>query len=203
MKRIWLLFLLTSLGATAQTKLISHKSHRGSEANFSIAFENALFDLPLSNMGEAPVSRVRNAQLDTVVYISEEKAVMITSEVCEIRARFAADSLLNKTFWRAGRDTVYNHPLFSKRMALDSIKEVLTQEYHFQNDIEEVVFIGYVEKEHHVDRDEKKRRNNAFYILSGEWGGLKRVLMLCSLFACVVYAGFLGYTYLSKKVRRS
>jgi hypothetical protein len=150
------LFLFVTVISVAQTKLISHKSHSGSTENFRVSFENELFDIGNSNLGEAPDRFERNAKLDTVVYISKQKAIMITSEHCVSANRYD-HKIIKKTIWKAGKDTVYNHVLFSKKHSLDSIKKVLKEEYNFKNDIENVVFIGFDNKK----TGKKRKKENA------------------------------------------
>lgn len=123
----------------SQTKLIAHKRHSGND--FSYALKNNTADIKDSNFGIAPTAQIRNAQLDSVIFIDNEKAVMVTSNYC--RENFKRNTKDSISFWRAGKDTVYNHVLFSKKHQLDSIKQVLKTEYNFRNDIEKVVFIGY------------------------------------------------------------
>lgn len=137
-----------SMISLSQTKLIYHKSHSGTNENFRIALEENLIDIGDSNLGDVPYREVKNAQLDTVIYISKGKSVMITSEYCKIENRYDRineDKSLGK-FWKKGTDTVFNHPLFSKRHSLDSIKNVLKQQFHFKNDIDKVIFIGFDNK---------------------------------------------------------
>jgi len=132
---VFSLFLCIQFGFS-QTKLIAHKRHSGT--NFHYALSNNTSDIKDSNFGEAPVRIVQNAQLDSLIFIDDVKAIMVTSGYCrEMRVR---DSV---SVWKPGRDTVYNHVLFSKKHKLDSIKQVLKTQYHFKNDIDKVVFIGY------------------------------------------------------------
>ena len=149
MRRMSLFFCgLFSMISFSQTKLISHKSHSGTNENFRIALEENLFDIGDSNLGDVPYREVKNAQLDTVIYISKGKSIMITSEFCKIENRYNRineDKSLRE-FWKKGTDTVFNHPLFSKRHSLDSIKNVLKQQFHFKNDIDKVIFIGFDNK---------------------------------------------------------
>ncbi len=136
---IFFFFGLTSQ-LQAQTKLIAHKSHSGSSATFKAALRNNDADLKNSNFGRAPERTIRTAQLDSVIYVSPAVAIMVTSKYCQ---DFGED---DKRIWKAGRDTVYNHPLFSRQHELDAIKATLNEEYHFQNPIEKVKFIGYDNK---------------------------------------------------------
>lgn len=135
---VFSLFLCIQFGFS-QTKLIAHKRHSGTD--FHYALSNNTSDIKDSNFGGIPTRRVKNAQLDSVIFIDDEKAVMITSEFC--KEEFYSKSKDSISFWSAGKDTVYNHMLFSKKHKLDSIKQVLKTQYHFKNDIDKVVFIGY------------------------------------------------------------
>lgn len=156
--KITCLFILTCLAATAQTRLISHKSHSGSNATFAVAFKDNLFDIGASNLGEAPRRQVTTAKLDSVIYIAPGKALMVTSNYCSYKS-YGDETESPKTLWRAGRDTVYNHPLFSRRHALDSIRRQLKQEYYFKNDIDSTVFIGFDNKD--ARKSKKKKRSIA------------------------------------------
>ena len=125
------------LHSHAQTKLIAHKSHSGRSDNFIAALENDWPGIAESNFGMAPDPTVYTAKLDSVIYIGDSTAVMVTSNYCSNPRR-------NKTgLWRAGRDTVHKHYLFSKRHALDSIKQVLTLQFYFKNNMDSTIFIGY------------------------------------------------------------
>lgn len=134
-----ILSLFFVLHLSAQTKLIFHKSHSGSVESFKLALENNSFGLESSNFGAAPRPVIKNATLDSVIYISESLSVMVTSEYC----RFREDGYKEEKYWKAGRDTVSNHPLFTKKHSLDSIKNILKTRYYFKNDIDEVKFIGF------------------------------------------------------------
>ena len=122
----------------AQTKLIAHKSHSGTWANFNLAMENNPGQYNGSNFGVGPEPTITSSQLDSVKYISDTLAIMYTSRYC---SRGFSDE--RETKWRPGEAFVYNHPLFSKKHALDSIKSVLMSQYYFRNSIKKVKFIGY------------------------------------------------------------
>ena len=77
MKKFTVLLALLSLPAMAQTKLISHKSHSGSMATFTTAFNNNLFDIGESDFGAAPYRQVKAAQLDSVIFINPATAIMV------------------------------------------------------------------------------------------------------------------------------
>jgi len=136
------LFLFLSLlynESMAQTRLIAWKSHSGStgEFRFTLYTENAEEDE--SNFGIAPTHEVKSASLDSVIFISDSVALMVTSEYCENPFRSGQQTNL----WHAGKDTVRYHPLFSKRHSLDSIRMELRKHYFFRNNVNKTVFIGY------------------------------------------------------------
>lgn len=154
MKHFSLTFLILaySLAGFSQTKLISHKSHSGNAENFKIALSSDDFNPKHSNFGEAPDMYVRNSQLDSVIYISEIEVVLVTSFFDEE----AGNEKNSRSTWEPARETVYGHPLFSQQHSLDSIKMVLKHDFHFKNDIEKVIFIGY-------DNGEKTKEENEIY----------------------------------------
>lgn len=138
----------------SQTKLISHKSHSGSDAEFRIAFENNLFDTENSNLGVAPNRYERNAVLDSVIYVSDEEAILVTSQFC-VESDREDYKILSSKKWSAGKEAVYHHNLFSKKHSLDSIKAVLKSQYSFRNDIDKVVFVGY---DNQAEKPKKKKK---------------------------------------------
>ena len=132
------LTFIACLSSQAQTKLIAHKSHSGSIENFRIAYEGNFFDMDNSNLGVAPERDIRTASLDTLILVSDSVAVMVTSEYCK---RVGGRRSNKDTKWSSGRDTVYNHPLFTKKHSVAYIKNYLNQHYYFQNPVDSVKFI--------------------------------------------------------------
>ena len=173
MKKSVLFFLhIFSIVCFSQTKLISHKSHSGSNPDFRIAMEENLFDIGDSNLGDVPYRDIVNSNLDTVIYVSKGKSVMITSDYCkrvEKRRKEAEDKSLG-AFWKAGRDTVFNHPLFSRKHSLDSIKTILKGQYNFQNDIDKVVFIGFDNKTKKYKKENRKSKKTGFFVSGNDPG---------------------------------
>jgi len=132
------LLVFSSFGIlSAQTKLIAHKSHSGSLSDFKTALEDNLFDIHTSNFGAAPIRIIETARLDSLIYLADSAAVMVTSDLCIERRR------KYESIWKAGRDTVYFHPLFCLQHEKDSIKKILDETYNFKNPADSVVFIGY------------------------------------------------------------
>lgn len=141
MKKASLVFALLFFiggGLFSQTKKIFHRSHSGKESRFKIILLSNLPDLEGSNFGQAPNRIVKSAKLDSVIFVSPEKAILVTSNYCQKRHEPGEEAKL----WKAGREEANNHPLFSRQHALDSIKREL-KNYNFQNDLNSVVFVGY------------------------------------------------------------
>jgi len=154
--------LISILGLTlimndvfAQTKLIAHKSHSGNMRDFKKSLCENLFDVKASNFGDIPMKYVKNSKLDSVIFISSEKTIMITSKAWHYNYQ-------DTTIWKPGREIVKNHPLLSKQHALDSIKLVLKSEYYFTNSIDSVVFIGY----DNLGAISKKKQKNSTPLIS-------------------------------------
>lgn len=129
--------------AFSQTKLIHHKSHSGSAENFTLSIENNLFDIEESNFGQAPQMIIKTAALDSLIYLTDTSTIMVTREICRDEYRPKA----KPEIWKAGRDTVYNHTLFTLKYELDSIKKTLEELYNFQNPVKEMTFVGYANEE--------------------------------------------------------
>ena len=169
MRKLMILFLsFFSVMVLAQTKLIAHRSHSGSNANFREMLDNDLFDVSDSNFGAAPQRLVKNATLDTVIYISAEKAIMVTSEYCSYVDRFEeqnAKEKFSRSLWKKGKDTVIEHPLFSRSHSLDSIKDILRQQYYFKNNIDSVVFIGFDNKVKKYKKESRKKKKSVMPLI--------------------------------------
>ncbi len=144
-----LIGIITFVG-TSQTDIIEYRSHNGSMSSYTIHSVKSI-DGVTTNFGMMPIRQITTASLDTVKFLRDGTSVMVTSEYCitnQPQLIFDLDGShiergKQDNLWRAGSDTVLNHPLFSQQHSLDSIKLVLDAAYNFQNPIEEVVFIGY------------------------------------------------------------
>lgn len=152
---------------------------------FGLAVEKGLFDISESNFGQAPTRLVQTSQLDSVIFLSKNKALMITSEYCSEYDRFTDDTIeIYKSLWRAGRDTVYDHQLFSRRHSLDSIKTVLKTQYNFRSEIDNVVFIGY-DNDKRAERKERKKGKKSSSIPVYDNGGIPPKGLLITVLALV------------------
>lgn len=159
------LLLVCSNASLAQTKLIFHKSHSGSSASFmkSINGNNA-------NFGILREPDVKTAALDSVIYLTDTSAIMVTKVCSPFLLYYQSENEkqgLNGD-WHPGRDTVYFHPLFSQKHALDSIRMVVSTEYFFKNDIDSTTFVGYdngVSTSGKVVKQPVKQNRNEVYLL--------------------------------------
>lgn len=137
------IFCLSTINSIGQTKLISHKSHSGSNKSFVLAMKTNNSSIKESNFGMAPQRFVRNSKLDSVILLSDNVAIMITSETCHSEEYDNPRDRSSKSLWSAGRDTVFNHPVFTTKNSIKDIKNTLKQDYYFANSIDSVVFIGF------------------------------------------------------------
>lgn len=125
-----------------QTKMINHKSHSGSRSNFKRTLSSTLFEKGESNFGIAPERHVRNSKLDSVILLSKNVAVMVTSESCHYED-YNGRNPSKPYLWSAGKDTVYDHEVFNSGKSVEDIKRILKSEYYFANSIDNVVFLGF------------------------------------------------------------
>lgn len=147
---IQFVLLFWSYNAFSQTKLISYKSHSGNMEYFEKSIAENLYNTNYSNLGVAPERFVTNSKLDSVIIINDKKSVMVTSVFCKNRRSGKTEK------WKAGRDTVYNHAIFSSEN-IDSVKNILKRDYNFQNDIDSTVFLKYNAKTKKYKRISSKK----------------------------------------------
>ncbi|MCA6068355.1 hypothetical protein JI747_014275 [Chryseobacterium sp. RG1] len=133
---IHLAVLLLSGQSFAQTKLISYKSHSGNMEYFEKSIVEDSYNTNYSNLGIRPEPYIINPKLDSVIIIDDKKSVIVTSVLHKDRRNS------NTEKWNTGRDTVYNHPIFSSQN-IDSVKNVLRRNYNFENDLDSTVFLKY------------------------------------------------------------
>lgn len=209
MKKLKLLltvFSLFPLMVFSQTKLIAFKSHSGNMSNFTKALLLPKMDLSAHNLGEGPQPTIRNSQVDSVIFLTDSTAIMVTSTYCQnnpwYNHRKKNIDTTTKTLWNAGSDTVKNHPLFSQQHSLDSIKIEMTHHYYFRNNIENTVFIGYDNGHkkvlHNIDEkdDENSIPTVGLPAKPGE-GGL--ALMLAAIVCVSLFIGFAAWLFTKKQ----
>ncbi|MCE3075784.1 hypothetical protein [Chryseobacterium gwangjuense] len=131
--------LVLSGNLLSQTKLISYKSHSGNMEYFEKSIVEDSYNTNYSNLGIRPEPYIINSKLDSVIIIDDHKSVIVTSVFCKSEITPFSKK------WKPGRDTVYNHAVFSSQN-IDSVKNVLRKNYHFQNNIDSTVFLKYDQK---------------------------------------------------------
>lgn len=136
MQKVLFFLSFISLSMQAQTKMIAYKSHSGNTADFLNSVFKDIFDVNDANFGVAPERFVFNSKLDTVIFIDENKSVIITSKFCH---EYISN---DTTVWKPGKDTLIDHSVFIISN-LDSIKSNLKNYYFFRNNIDSVVFLKY------------------------------------------------------------
>lgn len=177
--------VFTSYQISAQTKLISYKSHSGDMKYFEKNIVENAYNTNYSNLGVAPERYVTNSKLDSVIIIDDKKSVIVTSTFCKTRRNE------NLQKWKAGRDTVYNHQVFSDKN-IESMKKTLKETYNFQNDIDSTVFLKYDKKTKEYKPITPKRKIKTAEIKSFE---SKEKMM----YALVLTIAVLGALFISRK----
>ena len=153
---IFCILFLSQIGYS-QTKIIALKSHSGSMIELNFNDED--------NYGMAPQRRVKFANLDSVIYLNDSLAIMVTSEVCTLSPKYSKEDS-EKQLWKQGKDTVKNHPLFSLQHDLDSIKRGL-ELYYFNKPVNEIVFMGCDNLKN--VKDGQNNNNQHFYAIFKDW----------------------------------
>jgi hypothetical protein len=149
-----LLVAITSFSSFGQTKMIAHKSHSGNRSNWLQNFHAD--DRPDDgNFGVGPTREVRYAKLDTLKVIRPNVVVMVTSNVCMDGEFDRGDRKENQHLWRAGRDTLYNHPYFNTDKTVKEMKESISTRFYFANSAASVAFIGYEQAKDSITDDTK------------------------------------------------
>jgi hypothetical protein len=120
-----------------------------------------------------------------VIIIDDKKSVIVTSTFCKTRRNE------NLQKWKAGRDTVYNHQVFSDKN-IESMKKTLKETYNFQNDIDSTVFLKYDKKTKEYKPITPKRKIKTAEIKSFE---SKEKIM----YALVLTIAVLGALFISRK----
>ncbi len=141
-----LLILIFGSFGYSQTKLISHKSHSGSDQTFAIAVENDLFDIEDSNFGY--IIRTENfVKLDSVIYISENKIVRVSSEYTQRyknsnKQKCSADELT-----KIKKDTIFIKPKSIKKgLTVKDVKANLDSLKIYNNNLNETIYKGFDKK---------------------------------------------------------
>lgn len=140
MKPIILLFSLAlSSISIAQTKLIAFKSHSGNMNDFYKLVKNRDIDMMPHNLGVGPTKIVHSAQLDSVIYVDDTTAVMITSVYCQDEY----DPNRTAWMWNPGIDTITNNKVWNQDDPEAIKKDLKKKHFNFRNNMDSVVFINF------------------------------------------------------------
>ncbi|MEO7983883.1 MAG: hypothetical protein ABI688_07365 [Bacteroidota bacterium] len=152
-KLLIILLCFTGTSLLAQTKEIAFESHSGDKIDFKSTLDNDLFDSDNSDFGLPPPQDIKTYKLDSVIYVSDTVALVITKEY----RRSSSEPKDSARFWTMKRDTVFNDPLFTRKHSLDSIKNVLQTSGYYVNPLKKAVFVGY-------DNNKKSNRSKEYVI---------------------------------------
>lgn len=124
---------LLCLTCFSQTKLISHRSHSGSNSNFRAAIENNLFDIENSNFG---LSIQYVEKVDSVVLKSPNTILISRKKYRIINGKIDKTTKTIDTVNRA------NSIQFFKAKSIDSLKREIKRTYKLIN-LDSAKFIGF------------------------------------------------------------
>ena len=136
------LVVCVSLAATAQTKLIFHKSHSGKNGTFRSAVEGNLFGIHTSNFGIVEKQLVK---LDSVISLGDDKVLLVFHSFSFHTAQPNIERMKDTKNWALGKTTVTKHHLFSRVHSLDSVKKQLINSKDYL-EVDKTVFIGFDNK---------------------------------------------------------
>lgn len=124
---------LLCLTCFSQTKLISHRSHSGSNNNFRRAVEHNLFDIENSNFG---LSIQYVEKVDSVVLKSPNTILISRKKYRIINGKIDKTTKTTDTVNRA------NSIQFFKAKSIDSLKKEIKRTYKLIN-LDSAKFIGF------------------------------------------------------------
>lgn len=139
--KILFFLILIATASQAQTKVIAHKSHSGSNKSFSKAYKNSLFDISSSNFG-LPEHKI--IVLDTVIALDDSHVILkIRESIGSFPVRMDYRDI-DKSAFRT-KTKIIKDSLFNAKNSISYIKLAPPYRYplYFVNPIESVVFIGF------------------------------------------------------------
>ena len=137
------LFSVTCFG---QTKLISFRSHSGSNANFRNAVEHDMFDIGNSNFGIPPVPV---GKIDTVMLKGNDKIIILRKIK---RTRYGqGQKVVFETYYESETIIKANQPVFFDANNIDALKALIQKKYSTNrydiapgtNPFDSIKFIGF------------------------------------------------------------
>ncbi|MEM7574466.1 MAG: hypothetical protein AAF433_16300, partial [Bacteroidota bacterium] len=137
--------LLGSMTLAAQTKMIAHKSHGGSSADFFTRLAAADELLAESDFGLGDMDmEERISRLDSV-HLRPDGSVRTFTTFRTYRPYDPEPR--DTTDWQSDFIDYDSHPLFNQQNSLEIIKQQLDRHYGFINPAEEVLFMGFEQEE--------------------------------------------------------
>jgi hypothetical protein len=127
-------FSITCLG---QTKLISHRSHSGSNAHFHTAIEHHLFDIGHSNFG---IVTIPERKIDSVILAANDKIIVLG----KVNSMYKGTVL--STYFTRDTLTKINAGGFFKANSIDSLKSEIHKMYGAAAKSDSAIFIGFDRK---------------------------------------------------------
>ena len=139
--KILLFLVFIAASSQAQTKVIAHKSHSGSNRSFSKAYKNNLFDIGRSNFG-LPEHKI--IILDTVIAVHNSLTILKMRESIYTYTQGVNYKEIKKSDFKF-KTTMISDNLFNEKNSVRYIKSAPPHRYpiHFINPIDSVVFIGF------------------------------------------------------------
>ncbi len=158
MKKSLLFLLFISIFANSQTKLISHKSHSGSDESFAFALENDLFEGDNLGLGRMEIQEVTN--LDSIVYISNDKVIAYTSNYTQRYYQAFKDKCTRDELTKIKTDTLKITPTsFKKGLTIQDVKARVDSSEIYNNDLSLVKYKDFDDK-----TKRKKNRNRNYFL---------------------------------------
>lgn len=140
--KIVLFFIFISALSQAQTKVIAHKSHSGSNKTFSNAYKKNLFDIGHSNFGLPGGTKI--VILDSVIVVRNSLTILkIRESIHTYPYKFDYKNLDKTDFKSITR--MLSDSLFNDKNSVQYIKNAPPYRYpfFFANPIDSVIFVGF------------------------------------------------------------
>lgn len=140
--KILLILVFTTAMCHAQTKVIAHKSHSGTNRSFSKAYQKNLFDINRSNFGEPGNRHI--IILDKVTALNDSVVILKLRESNGCYRFGVSYEDLKDSDFKMKNDTIINHQILNRKNTLSFIKSSKNfYPYWFDNPIDDVDFVGF------------------------------------------------------------
>ena len=186
MKKLFqLLFILSSCLSLAQTKLIAHRSHSGSDISFKNALENKLFDGDNFGLGRMEIQEVTN--LDSIVYLSNDKVIAFSSNYTQRYRLIKPAKCIKPELTKIVADTVTIKPkVFKKGLTIAEVRAKFDTLKNYNNDLSEVKYKDFDEKTKRL----KNRKRSSFFPIIPNYPNIPNsffLIMILGFISILVY----------------